>query len=384
MVMYTAPMNTPTFHEKLEQERPRIVRLCTYWLGDATHAEDAAQEVLIEAWRHSEQLRDPHAFRGWLSGIAQNVCARRRRKQGREVARLTNLPDETSESELRFNEADLTVELERGELVTLLDRALALLPQEARGILIQKYLEEQPNEAIADYLGLTPNATAVRLHRGKMALRKVLITHFAEESVTLGWEKPDGGQQTNIWCPTCGHQRLMGKWDAQEFVLRCPTCHAEPNLYHAQSGPSSIFDGVKGFRPALTRFTTWMDGYLRGAIPQGVVLCRRCRRLTPLRKGFPPYAHPSLHDQRGLHVYCSHCEAGSYETLDDLALGLSQGLVFFRANPRIHVLPQLEINHEGVEALVVRYTSVTSNAMYEVVVREDTYEVLKVLERRDE
>lgn len=385
MVMYTATMNAPTFHDRLEQERPRIVRLCTYWLGDATHAEDAAQEVLIEAWHHIEQLRDPHAFRGWLSGIARNVCARWGRKRGRDSARLTDLPHEAAESELALKDADLTIELERDDLVILLDRALALLPEEARAILIQKYLEGQPNEAIADYLGLTPNATAVRLHRGKMALRRVLTTHFAEESTTLGWDSTsEAWHQTGIWCPTCGHQRLMGKWDAQEFIVRCPTCHIEPNLYHAQSGPSSIFDGVKGFRPALTRFTTWMDGYLRGAIPQGVVVCRRCHRLTPLRKGFPPYAPASLHQQRGLHVYCGHCEAGSYETLDDLALGLSQGLAFFRAHPRIHALPQMEINHDGMDAVVIRYASVTDSAIYEVVVNQETYEVLKVAQGKDE
>ena len=57
----------------LEAERPRLVRLCTSWLGDPVAAEDAVQETLLEAWRKLDSLRDPQAFRGWLSGIAPTV-----------------------------------------------------------------------------------------------------------------------------------------------------------------------------------------------------------------------------------------------------------------------------------------------------------------------
>jgi DNA-directed RNA polymerase specialized sigma24 family protein len=65
---------------QMPQERLRIVRLCTLLTGDADVAEDMAQETLLEAWRSAEKLRDPGAWRPWLSGIARNVCLRWQRK----------------------------------------------------------------------------------------------------------------------------------------------------------------------------------------------------------------------------------------------------------------------------------------------------------------
>lgn len=381
---YHTTMNSPTLHDALDAERPRIVRICTYWLGDTASAEDAAQEVLIEAWRHFDQLRDPASFSAWIAGIARNVCARVGRKQGRESARTIPAPVEPFPFEGLPDESDFIVELEREELAVLLDRALALLPDDARAILIQKYIEEQSNKEIADYLGINLNATAVRLHRGKVALRKVLKNHFAEASATTGLLDPsDIWQETTIWCPNCGRQRLVGKWTQEEFLLRCPTCHTVPGIYQAQSGPTDIFDGVKGYRPALRRFTRWMYLYLGSAIPNGSVRCRRCQRTTPLRQGFPAYAPEILHTIRGIHVLCDHCGVGSYESLDDFVLSLPRGQAFFRAHPRIHVLPQIEIEYAGTSALVVRHASVTDSATYDVIVNRATYEILEIAEGND-
>lgn len=379
MGMYSTRADTLSLQERLAAERPRILRLCTYWLGDVGMAEDATQETLIEAWRHFARLQEPKAFRGWLSGIARNICARRGRSNQREFNRTAHSLDVNPTLPLEADEDTLAVELERHELATLLDRALALLPEDARAILVQKYLEESPNEEIAAFLGLNPNATAVRLHRGKMALRAVLANHFASESATLGLElPPTEGQKTTIWCPTCGMERLVGKWDRHEFMLRCPTCHQEPNTFHAQSRTTTIFEGLKGYRPALNRFTTWMDGYFRQALTTKIVLCQRCKHPTPLRQGFPAYAPASVQAQRGLHVLCDHCGAGSYETLDDLALGLPEGRAFFREHPRIHVLPQQEIEYAGSPALLLGYASHTDSATFHVIVNEESYEIITV------
>src|SRR5262245_6108606 len=110
------------------QERARLVRLCEHLTGDVSSAEDLAQETLYEAWRHRAALRDQMRHAQWLSGIARNVCLRWRRARGRSHTQYA--PDDAGTSEAVANEAapvDLEVGLERAELATLLDRALALL-----------------------------------------------------------------------------------------------------------------------------------------------------------------------------------------------------------------------------------------------------------------
>lgn len=64
-------------------ERVWLVRICAQLSGDATAAEDLAQETLLEAWRHRWKLHDPSGRLPWLAAIARNVCSRWHRAQAR-------------------------------------------------------------------------------------------------------------------------------------------------------------------------------------------------------------------------------------------------------------------------------------------------------------
>jgi RNA polymerase sigma-70 factor (ECF subfamily) len=57
-------------------ERPRLIRLCTTFVGSGEVAEDLVQETLLEVWLHLDDLRDSSRFQQWLTGIARNICLR--------------------------------------------------------------------------------------------------------------------------------------------------------------------------------------------------------------------------------------------------------------------------------------------------------------------
>src|SRR5258707_358847 len=116
----------------LPSKWPRLVRLCAHFTGDRDAAEDLAQETLIEAWRHRDRVYDWQGYSSWLSAIARNLSLRWIRQRGREQAHLVtpinNASDPPTQLEdLPSEEGDFSVDLERAELVGLLDRALALL-----------------------------------------------------------------------------------------------------------------------------------------------------------------------------------------------------------------------------------------------------------------
>lgn len=379
--MHQSYLSEPSdLYIRLEAERPRLVRLCTSWLGDPVAAEDVVQETLIEAWRKIETLRDPQAFRGWLSGIARHMSLRRLRQWGRDSSRIQTSPESFDILSTIPSSFDFEVELDRADLAHLLEQALALLPADTRTVLVQKYVEEASNQAIADQLGISENVVAVRLHRGKLALRKVLADELQTETAAFGLlTADDTWQETRIWCTSCGQRYLMGKLDDSEFVLRCPDCNNEPNSYHSQTGRESPFNGeFKTFRPALKHFSAMMDDLYQTAIRQGAVPCRKCGRSLPLRYTVAHYAPPSIRDKRGLHMYCPDCDSGSYESLDGLALNLPQGRAFFQAHPRIYTLPQREIERDGIAAVVVPFASVDGRATYDVILKRDTYETLDI------
>ncbi len=221
----------------LADERARLVRLCAILTSAPSAAEDLAQETLLEAWRCWPKLVDRQALAPWLSGIARNVCLRWRRQRGRETQFLIGdaFDDATAQPPAWLNsDDDLAIALERLELAALLDRAMALLPPETRLALVQHYVEDASHATIAARLGLSVGAVAVRLHRGRLAFRRLLEGDLRPEAESFGLVAPQAEQrrwqETRIWCPECGQRRLLGYLDAErgDFSVRCPDCSPEP------------------------------------------------------------------------------------------------------------------------------------------------------------
>jgi RNA polymerase sigma factor (sigma-70 family) len=175
-----------TEHFVSPEERIRLIHLCTKITGDRDAAEGLAQETLLEAWKHLNALRDQSRRAQWLNGVACNVCLRWMRRHQKDRAQLLDPPADQDASPSRLedflaDDFDVEVELEHKELVELLDRALALLPAETRTILVKRYVEESPLQEVADQLGLNVSTAAMRLQRGKLALRRVLTTDLRQE-----------------------------------------------------------------------------------------------------------------------------------------------------------------------------------------------------------
>src|SRR5712691_4776151 len=108
---------------EIPAERARLVRWCARLTGDVESAEDLVQETLLEAWKHTQTLRDEERRIQWLFGIARNVYLRWARKRGRDLAHMAEAhPDqETTLEESIADDMDIEVVLERKELIELLD-----------------------------------------------------------------------------------------------------------------------------------------------------------------------------------------------------------------------------------------------------------------------
>jgi RNA polymerase sigma-70 factor (ECF subfamily) len=365
-----------------------LARYCAYHSGDRDAAEDLAQETLVEAWRNRHKLRDLDKSKPWLAAIARNICQRWGCARGREAAHLANattpMHSEQAEAldqlDLLPDEIDLERDLERGDLITLLDRALALLPQDTRDILVAHYVESLPQSEIAARLGLTENAIAVRLHRGRRALRQLLANDLREDIAAYGFIVPstDGWSETRIWCPECGRSRLLARFDPAQGALdlRCATCGDIVDNYLLQHRSRlGLFSNLRAYKPALNRLMEWADGYYRGGLEAGVARCTACGRLASMRIVGVANALDGPRDHYGARLLCG-CQVENHCSIAALALYIPDGRRFWREHPRIRIQPLREAEICGRPAIVVTYTSVNESARLDTAFARDTLQVL--------
>ena len=370
-------------------ERVRLVGLCAALTGDVDAAEDLAQEVMLEAWRSIERLRDVELFSHWLSGIARNVCLRWRRKQGQQLAHLElqSIQDMPLEEQFMADD-DIEVELERKELVELLDRSLALLPAETREVLVARYVEESSLAEVAERLGMQTGAVAMRLQRGKLALRRVLNNEPDQgaEWQEYGVKAPAVWEETSIWCTFCGKQHLMGRFSATDGTLwlSCPLCGEYSHSNLGDTSESQMFRGMKRVKPAVSRLRGWIHRYYRTYLDELMAPCLRCGRMVPLHIASSLYeidteqVFSTWNNERGVYQTCSDCQMYNWTSLEGLVLALPQGQRFVREHSRIHLLPEQSIEVDGSIAFVTRFESVTGQERFEVVTSSDRYKVLSI------
>lgn len=371
----------------LPSEWPRLVRLCAHFTGDRDAAEDLAQETLIEAWRHHDRVYDWQGYSSWLSAIARNLSLRWLRQSRREQARLVTSTDSTPDrsaraEELPADQNDFTVDLERAELADLLDRALALLPADSRRVLVEKYIDELPLGEIAGRLGLSTGAVAVRLHRGRLALQRVLTSDLGEAAASYGVSAPDndGWEETRIWCPICGRRRLNGRLltSRGELALRCIDCTPGPDAYIAYAQLPELLHGVKSYKPALSRILSWSDEFYRRRRTGRAVSCLICGHPAQLRDRRPSDAPEILPQINPLYVTCTHCGETTSTAHAAIALCLPEGRQFWKTHPKIRLHSTAEIDAAGSRAIVSSFASLTDSARFDVVTTHDTIDVISV------
>jgi len=376
----------------LEDERARLVRLCARLTGDLDAAEDLSQETLLTAYRRREHLRRADRRAQWLSGIARNLCLHWLRSRGRERRWTQTAATESAGADATGTAADLDepdqvpsgfdleLELERSELATLLDRAMALLPPDTRRALVERYVENSSRARAALRLGLSEGAVAMRLARGRVALRRILTTDLREEAAAYGLVDPDreAWQPTRIWCTVCGERRLWGRFGpGNYFHLACRGCFGrrEQCMTEARFGP--LLDGVKGFKSAYNRVLNKFHEQFRHGIAGRLVSCPRCGTGSPLHASPPSKAGPaSAFGYREIRRTCPHCGPVSGPgSLAGLASATPEGRRFAREQGRVRSLPQREIEVGGGPALVAPLESVTGSARLEVVFLRYTLEI---------
>ena len=149
-------------------------------LGRPADAEDVAQTVFLKAWERFGELEASPSAPGWLRTVATNLSLNHLTRHRRRWQLFSELRREEEESDmdpiamLTSAEEPADASIERAERDAGLEAAVQQLPDAQRVPLVLFHFEERSYQDIATLLGVSVGKIKTDIHRGRLALKRVL------------------------------------------------------------------------------------------------------------------------------------------------------------------------------------------------------------------
>jgi RNA polymerase sigma-70 factor (ECF subfamily) len=172
--------DTEAFDELVTRYRTRIFSMIYNMVHSEQDAWDLAQDSFLKAWKSIKRFRGRSSFYTWIYRIVMNVTIdwlRKKHVKGGD----TEFDDATQLREI--DPASKTVPktealpyemMERDEIRTRIDKAIAQLSPEQRAVILMKEIEGMQYHEIAEGLGCSIGTVMSRLFYARKKLQTLL------------------------------------------------------------------------------------------------------------------------------------------------------------------------------------------------------------------
>lgn len=154
------------FESLVRRHQDRVYRVCLRVLGTPADAEDATQDVFVQAWRALSRYRGDAAFSTWLHRIAINRCLK--------VVRAHRLATSAIDDQIPSAAAQPDRAVEAMVAASALQEAIAGLTPDQRAVLVLRHVEGWSYQEISEVLEVTEAAVRSRLNRARTALVRAM------------------------------------------------------------------------------------------------------------------------------------------------------------------------------------------------------------------
>jgi RNA polymerase sigma-70 factor (ECF subfamily) len=164
LVLRCQARDEAAFEEIVARYTPRLRYYLRRMLGEAQSAEDALQEVWLDAFRGLPGLIEPGAFPAWIYRLARDRAFRevRRRRPCRPLEEFDAIDEAEGADDFSTEDA------------ARIHQALEALLPEHREVLVLRFIEGMTYEQIAGIVGRPLGTVRSRLHYAKRALRRAI------------------------------------------------------------------------------------------------------------------------------------------------------------------------------------------------------------------
>jgi RNA polymerase sigma-70 factor (ECF subfamily) len=201
------------FVELVERYYGYLLPLANFFVSNRAVAEEIVQEAWLAVLKGIDRFEQRSSFKTWISRIVMNLARTRGVRESRMVVfsdfvddvagrpepavdpsrfRLPTdeYPDHWSVAPRPWN-ADPEEQLLTSETMSVLDRAVELLPEAQRLVLTMRDINEWTAEEVCNALAISETNQRVLLHRARSKVRGILENHFSKGS-------PSDGSRINL------------------------------------------------------------------------------------------------------------------------------------------------------------------------------------------
>ena len=170
------------FQQIIELHQNAVIGTVAKMLGNASEAEDIAQQVFIRLWKAAPRYEVKAKFTTFLYTITRNLVFNETKRKSRKKEHSLEEQEENSFTQMEDRVASCPdQEILQAELKSQVDLAINKLPEKQRLAVILRRYENMPYEQIADVLELSVSAVKSQLFRARTALRELLSGYLSNE-----------------------------------------------------------------------------------------------------------------------------------------------------------------------------------------------------------
>ena len=153
--------------EWLARDYTRAYRTARLVLRNADDAEDAVQEAFLRVWRFRDAIPEGAGRTAWLYRVVVNACVSGLRAERSRAGR-----DDGAEAleGVRDRKPEPALLAEQSQLATLVEAALAELPEHLRIPLVLRFYSGLSEKEIATAIDRRPGTVKSRLHDARQRL----------------------------------------------------------------------------------------------------------------------------------------------------------------------------------------------------------------------
>lgn len=182
LVRRTLAGDQQAFASLVEKYKDSVFNVAYRMLGNASEAEDVAQEAFVRAYTQLHTYKDSHRFSTWLLSIASHLSIDQLRRRRFLALPLENVPFLEWIADAGVGPEDAALAVEASDEM---QRVLSVLPAKYRAVLVLRYWHDLSYEEIAEALHLTPPLVKARLHRARELVARSMKATGLDRHLTL-------------------------------------------------------------------------------------------------------------------------------------------------------------------------------------------------------